>query len=64
MKKRQETARITIEQTAEQVTVEQPTAKANVKYKDTIFRMIFSEPEHLLSLYNAVSGKDYVLYRQ
>ena len=39
-------------------------AKANVKYKDTIFRMIFSEPEHLLSLYNAVSGKDYVLYRQ
>ena len=59
MKKRQETARITIEQTAEQVTVEQPTAKANVKYKDTIFRMIFSEPEHLLSLYNAVAGKDY-----
>lgn len=37
----------------------QTTAKANVRYKDTIFRMIFSEPEHLLSLYNAVSGKDY-----
>ena len=36
---------------------EQP--KANVKYKDTIFRMLFSEPEHLLSLYNAVTGKDY-----
>ena len=59
MKKIQETARITIEQTAEQVAVEQPTVKANVKYKDTIFRMIFSEPEHLLSLYNAVAGKEY-----
>ena len=58
-KKKRETARITTEQTAEQVAVEQPTAKANVKYKDTIFRMIFSEPEHLLSLYNAVAGKDY-----
>ena len=55
MKKRQEAARIT----TEQVAVGQPTAKANVKYKDTIFRMIFSEPEHLLSLYNAVAGKEY-----
>ena len=57
-KKRQEavqTERTLVEQTA----IEQPTAKANVKYKDTIFRMLFSEPEHLLSLYNAVSGKDY-----
>lgn len=34
-------------------------AKANKKYKDTIFRWIFSEPEHLLSLYNAVTGKNY-----
>ena len=59
-KKRQETARMTTEQTVKQATVEQQlTAKANVKYKDTIFRMIFSEPEHLLSLYNAVAGKDY-----
>ena len=57
-KKRQEavqTERTLVEQTA----IEQPTAKANVKYKDTIFRMLFSEPEHLLSLYNAVTGKDY-----
>ena len=55
-KKRQEavqTERTLVEQTA----IEQP--KANVKYKDTIFRMLFSEPEHLLSLYNAVTGKDY-----
>ena len=53
-KKRQEavqTERTLVEQTA----IEQP--KANVKYKDTIFRMLFSEPEHLLSLYNAVTGK-------
>ena len=55
-KKRQEavqTERTLVEQTA----IEQP--KANVKYKDTIFRMLFSEPEHLLSLYNAATGKDY-----
>lgn len=55
-KKRQEavqTERTLVEQTA----IEQP--KANVKYKDTIFRMLFSEPEYLLSLYNAVTGKDY-----
>ena len=59
-KKKRETARMTTEQTVKQATVEQQlTAKANVKYKDTIFRMLFSEPEHLLSLYNAVTGKDY-----
>ena len=55
-KKRQEavqTERTLVKQTA----IEQP--KANVKYKDTIFRMLFSEPEYLLSLYNAVTGKDY-----
>ena len=32
---------------------------ANRKYKDTVFRMLFSEKEHLLSLYNAVTGKHY-----
>ena len=48
-----QTERTLVEQTA----IEQP--KANVKYKDTIFRMLFSEPEHLLSLYNAATGKDY-----
>ena len=30
---------------------------ANRKYKDTIFRWIFSRIENLLSLYNAVTGK-------
>ena len=33
--------------------------KANVKYKDTIFRMLYREKENLLSLYNAMNGKDY-----
>ncbi len=32
---------------------------ANRKYKDTIFRWIFSQTENLLSLYNAVTGKHY-----
>ena len=32
---------------------------ANRKYKDTIFRWIFSILENLLSLYNAVTGKNY-----
>ena len=32
---------------------------ANRRYKDTVFRMLFSEKENLLSLYNAVTGRDY-----
>ena len=32
---------------------------ANRQYKDTVFRMLFSEKENLLSLYNAVTGKAY-----
>lgn len=28
-------------------------------YKDTLFRMIFRQPEELLSLYNAIHGTDY-----
>ena len=31
----------------------------NRQYKDTVFRMLFSEKENLLSLYNAVTGKAY-----
>lgn len=31
----------------------------NREYKDTIFRWIFSIIENLLSLYNAVTGKNY-----
>ena len=32
--------------------------KVNRKYKDTVFRMLFSDKERLLELYNAVSGKN------
>ena len=34
--------------------------EANRRYKDTIFRWLFSDKENLLSLYNAVTGKHYV----
>ena len=34
-------------------------AKHKRNYKDTVFRMLFSDRENLLSLYNAVIGKDY-----
>ena len=33
---------------------------ANRKYKDTVFRMMFSDKYRLLELYNAVSGRHYV----
>lgn len=33
--------------------------KARRNYKDTLFRMIFSDRESLLGLYNAVNGTDY-----
>ena len=31
----------------------------NRNYKDTIFRMLFSDRENLLSLYNAINGTSY-----
>lgn len=34
-------------------------AKANLRYKDTVFRMLFQERTRLLGLYNAVSGRNY-----
>ena len=36
---------------------EQPTANRN--YKDTVFRMLFSDRKNLLSLYNAIRGAHY-----
>ena len=33
--------------------------KANSRYKDTVFRMLFREKKELLELYNAVSGRRY-----
>lgn len=35
------------------------TRKVNRKYKDTVFRMIFSDRKNLLSLYNAIGGTAY-----
>ena len=32
---------------------------ANRKYKDTVFRMLFTDRKNLLSLYNAVNGSHY-----
>ena len=39
--------------------VSEKTPTANRQYKDTVFRMLFSEKENLLSLYNAVTGNAY-----
>ncbi|MFI3237854.1 MAG: hypothetical protein R3Y47_07465 [Lachnospiraceae bacterium] len=33
--------------------------RANRTYKDSLFRMLFSDKHELLSLYNAISGKNY-----
>ena len=33
--------------------------KAKRMYKDTIFRMLYHDKENLLSLYNAVNGREY-----
>lgn len=41
------------------ITESTTTLTANRKYKDTVFRMLFSDKERLLELYNAVSGKHY-----
>lgn len=32
---------------------------ANREYKDTVFRMLFSDKKELLSLYNALNGTNY-----
>ena len=45
------------EQDKRSFTVKEP--KANRNYKDTVFRMLFSDRKNLLSLYNAVNQTDY-----
>lgn len=40
-------------------TTEYQNIHENRKYKDTLFRMVFKEKQHLLDLYNAVNGTDY-----
>ena len=39
--------------------VRQKRAKANSRYKDTVFRMLFREKTRLLGLYNAIGGRSY-----
>ena len=34
-------------------------SEAQRNYKDTVFRMLFKEPENLLALYNAVNKTNY-----
>lgn len=37
----------------------QKRTKANLHYKDTVFRMLFREKKQLLELYNAIGGRSY-----
>lgn len=37
---------------------QQEQKRARKQYKDTVFRMLFREKEHLMELYNAVSGRN------
>ncbi len=39
--------------------MEEKRPKARREYKDTVFRMLFSDEKNLLSLYNAVTGRSY-----
>ena len=34
-------------------------AEINRKYKDSVFRVLFSEKDRLIELYNAIFGTDY-----
>lgn len=39
--------------------MEEKKPKARREYKDTVFRMLFSDEKNLLSLYNAMTGRSY-----
>ena len=45
--------------TAKKIRKTEITLTANRKYKDTVFRMLFSDRKNLLSLYNAINGTAY-----
>ena len=59
--KKQKTRKVTTKknQTAKRTQVKSNLPTANRKYKDTVFRMLFSDKENLLSLYNAVNRTAY-----
>lgn len=45
--------------TAKKIRKTEITLTANRKYKDTVFRMLFSDRKNLLSLHNAINGTAY-----
>lgn len=63
MDKKQSTSGKTIKRAKKKVatnrTANTGTLNAQLRYKDTVFRMLFKEKENLLSLYNAVNGTAY-----
>ncbi len=61
MAKNKKTRKVTQKknQTAKRMQVMSDTPTANRKYKDTVFRMLFSNKENLLSLYNAINRTAY-----
>ena len=61
MAKSKKNRKVTVKkkQTAKRMQGMRSVPRANRKYKDTVFRMLFSDKENLLSLYNAVNGTTY-----
>ena len=61
MAKNKKTRKVTQKknQTAKRMQVMSNIPTANRKYKDTVFRMLFSNKENLLSLYNAINRTTY-----
>lgn len=61
MAKNKKTRKVTQKknQTAKRMQVMSNIPTANRKYKDTVFRMLFSNKENLLSLYNAINRTAY-----
>ena len=61
MAKNKKTRKVTTKrnQTAQRSQVLSSLPTANRKYKDTVFRMLFSDRENLLSLYNAINRTAY-----
>ncbi len=54
-----ETDKKTKSETGTQIFVQQNEVKAQREYKDTVFRLLFSDRKRALSLYNGINGTDY-----
>ncbi len=54
-----ETDKISESETGTQMFVHQNEVKEQREYKDTVFRLLFSDRKRALSLYNGISGTDY-----